>query len=58
MKKRIDQYQGEIYIRDTVVIELSQGKILEPEIYVVKQDHAVMLNRKDYRLEGLIGNSA
>ena len=49
--QRLDIFEGKLYRRDTVTVELADGRIGEAQTYVVRPEFASRLGRKPWSAE-------
>lgn len=49
--QRLDLFEGEMYRRDTVAVELADGRIAKAQTYVVRPEFASRLSRKPWSAE-------
>ena len=54
--ERLDQFEGEMYRRQTVNIELNDGGMLHAETYVVKPEFLNSLDQSDWDFDNFIAN--
>ena len=49
--KRLDHYEGDLYERSAVIIQLANGHWLDAHSYVIKPDYQSMMSDQDWHLE-------
>ncbi len=52
--QRLDHYEGEMYTRQTVRVQLADGSLLPASTYVWNDGHAALLDRPGWRFSGFM----
>jgi gamma-glutamylcyclotransferase (GGCT)/AIG2-like uncharacterized protein YtfP len=52
--QRLDDYEGELYSRQRVSVELAQGGVIEAESYVLRPVYSGLLDSKEWDFEAFL----